>query len=83
MDLSTMLPLLMMMSGNKGNKNGGGMPDMQTIMQMMSMLQNGGLGGNQNGGTRTHHAPTTPNLNQLQGMLSPEMLKILSDLGSR
>ena len=50
-----MLPLLMMMSGNKGNKNGG---------------------------TRTHHAPTTPNLNQPQGMLSPEMLKILSDLGS-
>ena len=98
MDLSSMLPLLMMMNGkNKkggmpdmaslvgmlggGNKKGG-TPDMATLMQMMTALQSSGASGN-NAPTPPTHKPTNPDLKKLQGMLTPEMLRILSDLGRK
>lgn len=108
MDLSQMLPLLMMLNGgNKASnggggmpdmasllnmmggkstppKSGGGMPDMATLLQMMSLINSGGLGNqNSNGGSTNNKEsakPLNPDMSHVNGMLSPEMLAILSNL---
>ena len=102
MDLSSMLPLLMMMNGkNKkggmpdmasllnvmggGNKKGG-TPDMATLMQMMSALQSSRAESKPKTTNTTSgkdSAPTHPDLKKLQGMLTPEMIEILRDLGRK
>lgn len=108
MDITQMLPLLMMMNGDKGqggapdmsallsmlgggfggkskpSTGGGSMPDMATLMQMMSLLNNGGKGNqsNKSGNANTSERvkPLNPDLSNIVGMLSPEMLSILSNL---
>ena len=86
-----MLPLLMMMqNGNKGNKSkGNGNPmggmDINTMMQMMSMLS--GMNGGGNATNTSQNATTTqpinPDLSKINGMLSPEMLSLLSNLANK
>lgn len=84
MDLTSMLPLLMMMQG--ANKNNGGtknstMPDMMQLMSMMQML--GGNGSFNPTPPSQKSEPLNPDLSNLNGMLNPEMLKILGMLGRK
>ena len=84
MDIMQMLPLLMMMNGQNGKKQGG--MDMNTIMSMMSMMG----GKNPFGAMQTppkeqsaSSRPLNPDTSNIEGMLSPEMLALLSQLGRK
>ncbi len=90
----SMLPLLMAFSGgNKTNGNNGGGMDVASVMNLMSamngnknnssgnpmdMLKNV-FGGNQRANTKEHER-ANPNMTSINGMLSPEMMRILMDL---
>ena len=82
MNLMEMLPLLMMMNG--GGKKGGGM-DPQMMMQLFSMMNGNGAFGSNNGNNckPNNGKPMNMDLSNLSGMMSPEMLKLLSELGRK
>ncbi len=82
MNLMEMLPLLMMMNG--GSKKGGAM-DPQMMMQLFSLMNgNGGFGSNNvTNGRPNNGKPMNMDLSNLSGMMSPEMLKLLSELGRK
>ena len=85
MDIMQMLPLLMMMNGQKGKSQGS--MDMATMMNMMSMMGGkapfGGQAGTQNATQSTSSRPLNPDTSKIEGMLSPEMLALLSQLGRK
>ncbi len=82
MNLMEMLPLLMMMGNKKG---GSGSMDPSTMMQLFSMMNGNNFFGtqNSNNGTPNYGKPLNMDMSNLTGMLSPEMLKILGDLGRK
>ena len=83
MDLMQMLPLLMMMNGGKGKGNQSGGMDMATMMQLMSMMGGGAFGGATNTTRTQTHEPLNMDMSKLQGMLSPEMVALLSSLARK
>ena len=90
MDIMSMLPFLMSAMGNQGgqnNNNGNNqMAQMMQMMQMMNMLKGGG-------GSMTdlsaltsmfnQKSTPTPKPGQLNGLLTPEMINILSAIARK
>ncbi len=87
MDLMQLLPMLMMMQGGNKQKAGKGGMDLPTMMQLMGMMGGGaspfGGGAPQGGGGSKASEPLNMDMSKLQGMLSPEMLALLSSLGRK
>lgn len=89
-----MLPFLMAMNGGKNSFGG---PDMQTMLKLMSMMNGNAsspadvlssfFGGGNNSASRSdakeppRHAQ--PNMHDISGMLSPEMIRLLMNLAVR
>lgn len=92
MDLMSMLPLLMAMNGGK-NSSGG--PDMQTMLKLLSMLNGNTASPADAFGALFNKTDTTPrksprepepanpDMHDISGMLSPEMIKLLMHLAVR
>ncbi len=75
MDIMNMLPLLMMMNGNKnGTQQKSGGFDIAQMLNLMTMMNGGGL--NQNA-TKSQNVPPVQDFNNLQSMLTPEVLALL------
>lgn len=89
-----MLPFLMAMNGGK-NTSGG--PDMQTMLKLMSMMNGNAsspadvfsslFGGTNNSAQKSDTKPpprhANPNMQDITGMLSPEMIRLLMNLAVR
>lgn len=89
-----MLPFLMAINGGK-NASGG--PDMQTMLKLMSMMNGNSsspadvlsslFGGANNSAsrsdTKTSPRHANPNMHDISGMLSPEMIRLLMNLAVR
>ncbi len=75
MDIMSMLPLLMMMNGNKnGNHQKAGGFDMAQMLNLMTMMNGGGF--NQNA-TKSQNVPPVQDFSAMQSMLTPEVLALL------